>query len=215
MKRQTVKRRFSDRVTWGYCLITILLCLANTDAISQALTSDQGANNLEKIQLRHIEEQLSKVNKLSGTFTQSKRLHNFPFPLESSGDFLIDDEENLTWNIRHPIESSIQVTEQGMVLTQQNFQKNRHAVHPGINQVTQIIRAVLAMNWNVLKQHFSIQIHKPVPHWHITLTPIDGILATSIMHIELVGSNTLEQVVIDEASEDSTTIRFDIDRLSR
>lgn len=188
-----------------HCFVAILLTSVSTLVASELLDSEQDQS---RSSLKIIESRLSKTNINAGIFSQSKKLHNFPFPIESSGDFSINNKGELNWNLRQPIQSRLIISEKGITVSGKNSLNDAQS-RPEIDQITQVVRAVLSMNWDLLEQHFSIQVRKPAPNWQLSLAPKSAILSASISNIELYGRDSLEKVIIEEVSKDTTTIQFD------
>lgn len=192
-------------------LATVLL-VASTFPVYGSPENDRREQTPDDAQLREIQTLLIREQTLSGSFIQTKILHNFHFPIESSGNFSIDEQNNLSWNLIHPIKSSITISDTGMIFSEQGLTTNKKPtpqnIRPEFNTATKMIRSVLSMDWPVLKQQFDIRVEKPTPDWMLTLTPKSELVSVSISHIELSGHHSLNRVVIFETQEDKTIINF-------
>lgn len=194
-------------------LLLFLLFLSNNLA-SQPL-EDMESNNGER-ELLKIQRLYTGNTGISGRFTQTKTLHNFQFPIVSSGVFQIDQQGALNWSVQKPIESTITIDHKGTLLiphkTGATNQLSANTAANSIgNQITQIIHAVLAMNWSVLKQHFHIDIEQSVPVWQLHLTPKSATIAGTISIITLQGESVLQSVSVIDTQQDKTTIVFETD----
>lgn len=209
MKLAFMKHRLFNTALLIPSFLAVLLLSIN------ALATTANDQKINSAQLEEIKTLFSNSEEVSGSFFQTKRLHNFQFPLESSGNFSIDTDGNLTWDLLEPIQSSITISETEIIFSEpESASTPQKKERPEVGQIVQIIRAVFSLDWRSLEQQFSIRVDESAPNWKVTLKPKGGIISTSVVYIELSGSNTLNRVVIEDVRTDRTTITFDTNQLT-
>ncbi len=147
---------------------------------------------------------------MSGVFTQEKQLHNFDYPIKSSGRFSISTSQSLQWDVLKPVESSIRLDSEGVELS-----NNRGGLssqqRPEAATIAKVVRALLSMDWHLLEKYFAIFVVTPDKPWTLLLTPKDTLISKLITQVAVSGDNTIEQVVITDQRGDITRISLTVD----
>lgn len=203
---------FFTRTSWrGLCLC---LCLVLTPSVYCYAESAEDSQPILDLQL--LSQQLLKVP--SGTFVQTKHLHDMPFPLESRGRFTFSDDQGLHWHIESPIQSQLHISRQGISQIENGREVMRMdpGQYPAVAMISQIFFALFGGDWSQLNEHFSLselQKNNTAPQnaasdWSLTLSPKSELLQQVMPQIHIRGQEQIQQLTLFEASGDKTRIAF-------
>jgi hypothetical protein len=142
-------------------LVAFVLCLANADA-----RADEGPS--DKIPTGGV---------LRGAFAEDHYFTKTAKPLHTEGHFIVVPARGIIWSIETPIRFSFVITPQGatqmlgtMALVQVSAEKM-----PLLGDVTELVTATLAGNWEPLEQQFVVARKATLQHWDATVTPREGV----------------------------------------
>ena len=156
----------------------------------------------------HLLEELSnnakKIERLSGVFTQHRKITVLPLPLISAGEFSYHHHTGLVWNTLEPIQSEIHITTQG-IQTDNNELTSQTS---GSVQLAKMLLGIFSGDLTLLSEQFDIQVNGDMTQWHLHLTPKNEMVASQINAIDIRGKDTTESVVIADANGDHTDLTF-------
>ena len=199
----------ANRNRWWKIYLSALLLIV---AANNAIASDKTQNS--RAVLKTISEQVQVSDHAEGRFEQRKFLHILPQPLLSSGNFYLNQESGLVWQITEPLSSRIVFNHSG-IHQSNNGQQPAWEVgndQPVVSMIGQLMKAAISFDWELLESYFFIEgrVDKSSDEqrWELTLTPKEDYLLKTINRIELKGEQRLKELVLFEASNDRTEITF-------
>jgi hypothetical protein len=159
-----------------------------------------------------VKKRLSDAPVQRGDFEQRKTVKGFKHPLVSRGDYLFARERGVVWRTREPFASTLVLTRERLVsrgADGSNMTAMDARSEPGLRAVNQLLFALLSADLATLAQRFRIEGQAPdnAP-WQLTLTPRDATLGNWLQKVELQGDRQVQAVQWQEASGDSSQIRF-------
>lgn len=182
------------------CLSALLLVHAVAAANEQVTTEQL----IEAVQSRLVLDEV-----VSGRFVQDKHIAVLPQPLRSEGRFSYDPQQGLEWETLSPIANRLTFNEQGISQTVDGqVVWEIDASQPAAVTISQVMSSVLAMDWKVLQDYFSLQGQVEGEGWRLHLTPRDSALKQVVEAISIAGDSEVESLTLMEANGDRTEIRF-------
>ncbi len=160
----------------------------------------QAQNNL----LGELSNKAKNIERLSGVFTQHRKIAVLPLPLISSGEFSYHHQTGMVWNTLEPIQSKIHITHQG-IQTENNELTARTT---GSAQLANMLLGIFSGNLASLFEQFDFQVNGDKTEWHLHLTPKNEMVAAQILFVDIRGKETTESVAIADASGDHTDLIF-------
>lgn len=159
--------------------------------------------------LADIEAMVGTQDSVQGTFKQRKIISQLPNPLLSSGEFRFDQQDGLEWLVIEPISSRLRFDQDGVRQEQGGKAVwQMSADRPMVVMIGQVLGAVMATNWDVIEQYFSVEGSLKNLQWVLMLTPREAALAKVVPHIALRGERQLNSMTIFEQGGDRTEIDF-------
>ncbi|WP_221793302.1 outer membrane lipoprotein carrier protein LolA [Oceanobacter mangrovi] len=172
---------------------------------AQTLATELDADQIARI--------LTPTDQLQGQFQQDKYLAVLPRPLHSSGRFVYQRQQGLSWQIEQPIASTVVISDSGISQTQNGqlvWQSDANS--PQTTTVANIMAAIFAGDLATLQTTFDISgAQQPDQPWQLQLTPKSEVLKNFFSQIDMTGAQQLQGLVLHEASGDRTEIRFTIE----
>lgn len=162
-------------------------------------------NNL----LSELSNKAKNIERLSGVFTQQRKITVLPLPLISTGEFSYHHQTGMVWNTLEPIQSKILITHLG-IQTENDELTTQTA---GSVQLAKMLLGQFSGDLTSLSEQFDIQVNGDVTQWHLHLTPKNEIVATQISTIDIRGRKTTEAVAIADANGDHTDLIFTTQQL--
>jgi len=192
-------------------LITLMIAFTSNSVLAQE--NNQALHSAPDEELLEIRALFDSESEVMGRFIQTKKIHNFQFPIISSGSFEIINNDHLKWIVEQPIQSTIIINESGLhIATQKDSTaatSRENEARPQTSVITAIVRALLSMDTPTLSEHFSIKVINPAPKWQLELTPKNTVVANTIRKIALTGEKSLGEITLEETRGDTTSIRFE------
>ncbi len=201
----------SSKHALSWLIVSGLAISSNTSgSIVSSMSQESPEQRTQFELLKYIQKQHQTSKSMSGAFTQEKQLHNFDYPIKSSGRFSISTSQSLQWDVLKPVESSIRLDSEGVELS-----NNRGGLssqqRPEAATIAKVVRALLSMDWHLLEKYFAILVVTPDKPWTLLLTPKDTLISKLITQVAVSGDNTIEQVVITDQRGDITRISLTVD----
>lgn len=141
---------------------------------------------------------LSRSERISGSFRQTRTVVKINRSFQSTGTFEISRTEGITWNIEKPFASKMRLTDSSVV--QIDSDGNQTIVSSKDNavfdEISRTMRAVFHGDLSVLQKRFDIYFvqNKKRKSWQVGLIPREKMIRNAIRSIELQGSQDLEKV---------------------
>jgi outer membrane lipoprotein-sorting protein len=160
--------------------------------------------------LARIRAALEAQPRLRAEFEQTKRMTDVERPLVAHGRLLVWGEAGVVWEIDQPVKMAIVLREDTTTqIDAEGRRKTRRARDDAAAaRIGRVLRALLHGDTATLEQWFEIAARMERSRWTITLTPRRGPMTAFLTSMQVSGERYVEHVAIDEASGDSTRIRF-------
>jgi hypothetical protein len=157
-----------------------------------------------------IQSMIARPKVLCGRFDQTKHLVGLKNPLASNGRFCVVADKGVLWRSLQPFPSTLRLTRDEIV----QMQGSRVAMRldakqePAVRMINSVLFAALAGDLDKLETLFEIDgaIHNN--NWSVTLKAREPALAKAVGAIVLGGGAYVQNVNIDEAGGDRTSIVF-------
>ncbi len=149
-------------------------------------------------ELRQVMLSLSRQEKISGTFRQTRTVMKINRAFRSTGTFEISKADGVLWNVEKPFASKMRLTDSSIVQidaegNQTVLSSKDNAI---FNEIAQTMRAVFQGDFTVLQKRFDIYLvqDRKKKSWRVGLAPREKMVQGVIRTIELKGSRDLEEV---------------------
>jgi hypothetical protein len=149
---------------------------------------------------------LAPLGDLHGQFTQEKRVAGLPKPLRSKGDFDLLKGKGLVWRTLAPLQGTVVLGPRGVWALQAGGPPRRLAAG---GEALDLMTRLLAMDPAALGADFGVEDLRPQAGFDYELTPKSPLLAKVFRRVRVRGHSRVEQADLEEASGDSTRLRFD------
>jgi hypothetical protein len=159
--------------------------------------------------LADISAQLAKSPLLRADFLQERKLRVLTRSLASQGRLLFVSGQGVLWQVTAPQPAAL-VIKPGEVIDFTDGKARPLAIgeSPVFHTLVQVFLAALSGDLEGLAETFELAPARSEQGWHLALTPKASDLAALITSIELGGNQFVEEILIAEASGDSTLIRI-------
>ncbi len=154
---------------------------------------------------------LSRSEKISGTFRQTRTVVKINRSFQSTGTFEIS-AEGIVWNVEKPFVSKMRLTDSTMVQidaagNQTVMSSKDNAI---FDEIARTMRAVFHGDLSVLQKRFDIYFvqNQKKKSWQIGLVPREKIIQNVIRSIELKGSLDLEKVLLVDGEGNKLIYEF-------
>jgi outer membrane lipoprotein-sorting protein len=159
-----------------------------------------------------VRQRVAQVAVLRGDFQQEKQIAGFKNPLRSQGRFVLARDKGVIWTTLKPFPSELVVT-RDRILSRQPDGSQRVEVdarqQPAMRSVNAVMFSLMSGDVGVLSTYFNLDAQAlPGDAWKLTLKPKSAALGKAFASIQLQGERYVREVVIVEASGDSTRITF-------
>jgi hypothetical protein len=161
--------------------------------------------------LARIRASLDPDPRLRAEFEQTKTLSELERPQVARGRMLVWGASGVLWEIEHPVKMAIVLREDTTTqIDAQGRRRTRRARDDAAAaRIGRVLRALVHGDTAALEQWFQIAARmESSSRWSITLTPRKGPMAAFLRSMQVSGARQVDDVLIDEASGDSTRIRF-------
>jgi hypothetical protein len=161
--------------------------------------------------LERIRAQLGAQPRLRAEFEQVKRMADLERPQVAQGRMLIWGETGVIWEMDEPVKGAVVLREDTTTRIDARGRRitTRAEQDPAAARIGRVLRALLRGDAAALQQWFEISARMlEGGRWTIALTPRKGPMAAFLKGMLVSGEKFAEAVTIDEASGDSTQIRF-------
>ncbi len=177
------------------CFLSLLVLTVSVLAETSVWKFPVAADSEE---LRQVMTSLSRQERISGTFRQTRTVEKIHRSFQSTGTFEISKADGILWNVEKPFASKMRLTDSNIV--QIDADGNSTVVsskdNAVFNEIAQTMRAVFQGDFSVLQKRFDLYLVKENrgKSWRVGLAPRERMIQGMIRSIELKGSRDLEAV---------------------
>ncbi len=177
------------------CFLSLLVLTVSVLAETSVWKFPVAADSEE---LRQVMTSLSRQERISGTFRQTRTVEKIHRAFQSTGTFEISKADGILWNVEKPFASKMRLTDSNIV--QIDADGNPTVVsskdNAVFNEIAQTMRAVFQGDFSVLQKRFDLYLVKENrgKSWRVGLAPRERMIQGMIRSIELKGSRDLEAV---------------------
>ncbi|MDO3387789.1 outer membrane lipoprotein carrier protein LolA [Gilvimarinus sp. SDUM040013] len=162
--------------------------------------------------LQQIAEQLSASLPVSGTMVQQKHMAILEQPLQSKGEFLLEENGDIDWSVTEPFPVLYQVRDDRILRTLDGEQLEISArTEPSVYGFFQIVSKLFELKLDGLHRFFTLQVPAEGlgEPWQLRLQPNNDRLASAIAAIVVSGQQgQMSRVTVREPNGDFSQIEF-------
>lgn len=157
-----------------------------------------------------IAQQLGQYRGVRAAFTQTQSLAALKQPAVSRGQLVLAREQGLLWQLEVPYRTTYVFRDAQVIEIDADGRRSVTDSHAlaGMQQVTRLMRAMLAGDLSGLYTQFKVTASGTVAQWRLQLQPDQPQLAQAIKGITLAGGSFLQSVHLDLASGDTLQLDF-------
>lgn len=218
-------------LTVAIVTVALLLTLGTTGAVAQETRATMSAPTSASISasasvphagaapparepaataLAQVQARLQTALVVRADFEQRKQLKGFRNPLISRGNFVHVRARGLIWRTQEPFASTL-IAVPGRTL--RNLDATDKPLPVSDAQAARVLSEMLfslvSADFERLAPHFEITATLDAnKNWRLVLTPKRAALAQALTRVEIQGDNFVRQVKVDEATGDTTWLRF-------
>jgi outer membrane lipoprotein-sorting protein len=183
----------------------LFISVALATAALAAATAANAAAPVAKIQAM-----LAKPAVLCGRFDQTKQLAGMKKPLLSTGRFCVVNGKGVLWRTLQPFPDTLRLTRDEIVHYQGERVANRldAKTEPTVRMINSVLFSLLSGDLSQLDTLFETEGTADANGWRVALKARKPELAKAIGAITLNGKAYVNNIAIDEASGDRTSIVF-------
>jgi hypothetical protein len=160
--------------------------------------------------LRRIQSLLAKPSMMCGRFEQAKTLVGLRRPVRSSGRFCVVLDKGVLWTTILPFPATLRLTKDEIVESHGAQVTKRLSARdePTVGIINDLLSSLLQGDLGRLTASFAVTSAVDDREWSARLVPKDAGMKHVIAGIELNGGAFVKQIMIREASGDTTEITF-------
>lgn len=192
--------------------ITALVLLTQAPAVHAQTQSPADAPATARLHAR-----LSQAEVLRADFVQSKAMAAFKKPLVTRGQLVFAPRHGVIWKIEQPLRLTYVLREDRLIEIAADGREQVKTARelPAVAHVARIFRALLGGQTQALDELFAASLSgDPDRDWTLTLTPRATQTAQFVRRIALAGGRHLDEIRLEEAGGDVTTLSFSHTRLA-
>jgi hypothetical protein len=165
--------------------------------------------------LRQALEQLASHPQVRAQFVQQRDNPALARAQESRGQLLFVLGHGMLWQTREPYQESLALSAGRIArIDAQGQLQTLRGGSQGINQVAQMLQALLAGDSDLALRQFAVQASGEPSRWTLRFTPIQARTAKVLASITLQGGSYLDGIDVQMASGEQTRIRFSDSRVA-
>ena len=176
------------------CLITVALFVFTLNAWA--------------LSLNELSATLQKSPNLLANYTQDKTLNKLNKVLKSSGEVVIVDNKNVFFRQNEPFELEQIITPNRFAqIMDDEVNEITKENNPQLFEISNLLLNIFSMN-EVNDKYFAYTLDGELNDWSLVMEPKDELLAKIFKSIKIKGSENVKEIVIEDASQDTTKINF-------
>lgn len=153
--------------------------------------------------------QLQKPSNITGQFIQQRFIRSLEKPLQTSGQFVLQPKQGLSWHIQKPLDLRLRVSSDGIAQWDKTGKRWRSSNQSGQAAQVKLFMAVLSGDTQELGKHFDLQLSGNMQQWRLQLIPKTAVNKQIFQHIIISGGDLVDSVELSEKQGDRTYIRFE------
>lgn len=160
-------------------------------------------------QSEQIFKQLSQTSLVRAQFEQQKKLASLNKTFVSNGTVVFSKTNGVLWQLQRPVQADLIVTPKKLVQKTAKTMSQLDVAQSPYGSVATLFLQLMSGNQAVLDQHFSIAQSSITPQgWSIRLMPKSTLFKKLFVQVDIRGQQYVNQIVILEQGNNSTTINF-------
>ena len=176
------------------CLITVALFVFTLNAWA--------------LSLNELSATLQKSPNLLANYTQDKTLNKLNKVLKSSGEVVIVDNKNVFFRQNEPFELEQIITPNRFAqIMDDEVNEITKENNPQLFEISNLLLNIFSMN-EANDKYFAYTLDGELNDWSLVMEPKDELLAKIFKSIKIKGSENVKEIVIEDASQDTTKINF-------
>ena len=159
--------------------------------------------------LKQIFTQLSASSVVRANFVQHKKLASLNKTYVSKGTVVFTTNSGVLWQIQSPVKADLIVTSKKVVQKTQRTYSQIEVDKTPYGSVATMFLQLMSGNETALAKNFNVVSANYSPtKWNVSLTPKSGLFKKLLVKVDGQGQRYVDQIVIQEQANNSTTIRF-------
>ncbi len=159
--------------------------------------------------LKQIFTQLSASSVVRANFVQHKKLASLNKTYVSKGTVVFTTNSGVLWQIQSPVKADLIVTSKKVVQKTQRTYSQIEVDKTPYGSVATMFLQLMSGNETALAKNFNVVSANYSPtKWNVSLTPKSGLFKKLFVKVDGQGQRYVDQIVIQEQANNSTTIRF-------
>ncbi|MDY6482179.1 outer membrane lipoprotein carrier protein LolA [Acinetobacter faecalis] len=159
--------------------------------------------------LKQIFTQLSASSVVRANFVQHKKLASLNKTYVSKGTVVFTKDRGVLWQIQSPVKADLIVTPKKIVQKTQRTYSQIEVDKTPYGSVATMFLQLMSGNETALAKNFNVVSANYSPtKWNVSLTPKSGLFKKLFVKVDAQGQRYVDQIVIQEQANNSTTIRF-------
>lgn len=159
--------------------------------------------------LKQIFTQLSASSVVRANFVQHKKLASLNKTYVSKGTVVFTKNSGVLWQIQSPVKADLIVTPKKIVQKTQRTYSQIEVDKTPYGSVATMFLQLMSGNETALAKNFNVVSANYSPtKWNVSLTPKSGLFKKLFVKVDAQGQRYVDQIVIQEQANNSTTIRF-------
>ncbi len=167
------------------------------------------ATHAQNSDLKQIFTQLSASSVVRANFVQHKKLASLNKTYVSKGTVVFTTNSGVLWQIQSPVKADLIVTPKKIVQKTQRTYSQIEVDKTPYGSVATMFLQLMSGNETALAKNFNVVSANYSPtKWNVSLTPKSGLFKKLFVKVDGQGQRYVDQIVIQEQANNSTTIRF-------
>ena len=159
--------------------------------------------------LKQIFTQLSASSVVRANFVQHKKLASLNKTYVSKGTVVFTTNSGVLWQIQSTVKADLIVTSKKVVQKTQRTYSQIEVDKTPYGSVATMFLQLMSGNETALAKNFNVVSANYSPtKWNVSLTPKSGLFKKLFVKVDAQGQRYVDQIVIQEQANNSTTIRF-------
>lgn len=159
--------------------------------------------------IKQIFTQLSASSVVRANFVQHKKLASLNKTYVSKGTVVFTKNSGVLWQIQSPVKADLIVTSKKVVQKTQRTYSQIEVDKTPYGSVATMFLQLMSGNETALAKNFNVVSANYSPtKWNVSLTPKSGLFKKLFVKVDGQGQRYVDQIVIQEQANNSTTIRF-------
>ena len=150
------------------------------------------------------------IQQTAWNFEQEKTVSALSRTLHSEGQFWLQNEENLVWQLDHPVRAVTVISSSGVRQYNSAGEIRMEDSNPVLNELSRVLLSLLKGNFESLQQVFDISLAcaDDGVYWEMELRPTGEQMVSLLSSIRLSGADSIEVLSFVEARGDATRLRL-------